>query len=67
MKYFLALAVIGNGLYWLARGDSLAGSAEIFLAVAALVGVIIYQHAEYEKELERKKRLLHVKSPRRRN
>ncbi len=65
MKYIVALAFIGNGIYLLMRGDSLTGSAEIFVAVAALVGVMIYQHAEHEKEVTRKRRRVKAARPRR--
>jgi multisubunit Na+/H+ antiporter MnhC subunit len=65
MKFVIALAVIGNGVYLLAQGKSLEGFAVIVFAVAALIAVLTYEHAEQEKEHERKRRRLRqAKAPR---
>ena len=56
--YVIALAIIGNGIYSLAHGKSMEGFAEIVVAVGAVIVVLVYQHAEREKEVGRKRRPL---------
>jgi uncharacterized membrane protein len=56
--FILALVVISGGVYLLAQGKSVQGFSAIILAVASLIGALVYSHTEQKKERERKLRPL---------
>ena len=52
----LALMVIGGGVYLLAQGKSVQGFSAIIIALASLIGALVYSHTEQKKERERRLR-----------
>ncbi len=56
--FVLALVVICGGVYLLAQGKSVQGFSAIIIAVASLIGALVYSHTEQKKERERKLRPL---------
>ena len=54
--FVLALMVIGGGVYLLAQGKSVQGFSAIIIALASLIGALVYSHTEQKKERERRLR-----------
>ena len=54
--FILAAMVIGGGVYLLAQGKSLEGFSAIILAVASLIGALVFSRSEQRKERAQKLR-----------
>lgn len=56
--FILAAMVIAGGVYLLAQGKSLEGFSAIILAVASLIGALVFSRTEQRKERQEKLRPL---------
>ncbi len=63
---FIALAIIGNGVYLLVQGKPMEGLGTIMFAVFGLVFLLVYQQTERSNEVKRKSRGLSRPRPSRR-
>jgi len=63
--FVLAAMVVGGGIYLLAQGKSLEGFSAIILAVASLIGALVFSRTEQKKERQEKLRPLPSAPPKR--